>query len=113
MFFAPSKSRERAKIQIVRLSKTTDDIQIKTKMPNFSQEPAASSKAPNEDLKAMDVLCTFKIKIESQNLDHGYIKDKRPYPNQDQDKEWQNIKKSMRVGLELKLKQQVISVFKH
>ena len=28
-------------------------------------------------------------------------------------KEWQNIKKSMRVGLELKLKQQVISVFKH
>ena len=24
----------------------------------------------------MDVLCTFKIKIESQNLKQGYIKDK-------------------------------------
>ena len=23
----------------------------------------------------MDVLCTFKIKIESRNLDHGYIED--------------------------------------
>ena len=33
----------------------------------------------------MDVLCTFKIKIKSQNSDHGYIKDKQPYPNQDQD----------------------------
>ena len=38
-------------------------------MPNPSQEPPASSKAPNEDLKDMDVLCNFKIKIES----HGYI----------------------------------------
>merc|ERR1712114_169103 len=44
-----------------------------------------SSKAPNKDLKDMDVLCTFKIKIESRNLEHGYIKDKWPYPNQDQD----------------------------
>ena len=32
----------------------------------------------------MDVLCTFKIKIESQNLDHGCIKNQWPYPNQDQ-----------------------------
>ena len=50
-------------------SKTNDNIQIKIKMPIRSQEPSASSKAPNEDLKDMDVLCTFKIKIESQNLD--------------------------------------------
>ena len=42
-------------------------IQINIKMTNPSQEPPASSKAPNEDLKDMDVLCTFKIKIESQN----------------------------------------------
>ena len=55
------------------------------KMPNPSQEPPASSQAPNEDLKDMDVLCTFKIKIESQNSDHGCIKDQWPYPNQDQD----------------------------
>ena len=43
-------------------------------MPNPSQEPPVSSKAPNEDLKDMDVLCTFKIKIESKNWDHEYIK---------------------------------------
>ena len=57
------------------VSMTSDHIQIKIKMPNPSQEPLASSKAPNEDLKDMDVLCTFEIKIESQNLDHGFIKD--------------------------------------
>ena len=55
------------------ISKTRDHIEIKIKMPNSSQEPPVSSKAPNEDLKDMDVLYTFKIKIESQNLDHGYI----------------------------------------
>ena len=33
----------------------------------------------------MDVLCTFKIKIESQNSDHGCIEDHRPYRNQNQD----------------------------
>ena len=67
------------------LLKTNDHIQIKKKMPNPSQEPPASSKAPNEDLKDMDVLCTFKITIESQNFDHRYIKDQWPYLNQDQD----------------------------
>ena len=36
-------------------------IRIMIKMPNLSQEPPASSKAPDEDLKEMDVLCTFKI----------------------------------------------------
>ena len=48
------------------LSKTRDQIQIKIKMPNPSQKPQVSSKAPNQDLKDMDVLCTFKIKIENQ-----------------------------------------------
>ena len=85
MFFAPTKSRKRTKIQIMVVSKTSEYIQIKIKMPNPSQEPPASSKSPNEDLKDMDVLCTFKIKIESQNLGHGYIKDQRPYPDQDKD----------------------------
>ena len=56
-------------------SQTSGHIQIKIKKPNPSQEPQASSKAPNDDLNDMDVLCTFKIKIESQNLDHGYFKD--------------------------------------
>ena len=71
MFFALSKSRLRAKICIMGVSKTSDHIKIKIKMPNPSQEPPTSSKAPNEDLKDMDVLCTFKIKIESQNLEQG------------------------------------------
>ena len=34
-----------------------------------------SSKAPNKDLKDMDVLYNFKIKIESKNVEHGCIKD--------------------------------------
>ena len=42
-------------------------------------------KTQNEDLKDMDVLCTFKIKIESQNSEYGSIKDQCPYKNQDQD----------------------------
>ena len=47
------------------LSKTSDYIQIQMKMPNLSQEIPVSSKAPNQDLKDLDVLCIFKIKIES------------------------------------------------
>ena len=43
------------------------------------------SPSPNEDLKDMEVLCTFKIEIESQNSDHVYIKDQWSYPNQYQD----------------------------
>ena len=56
------------------VSKTSDHIQIKINMTNPSQEPPASNKAPNEDLKDMDLLCTFKIKIESQNLAYGVPK---------------------------------------
>ena len=67
------------------VSETSDHIQIMIKMPNPSQEPPASSKAQTEYLKDMDVLCTFKIKIESQNSEIGCIKDWVPYPNQDQD----------------------------
>ena len=52
-----------------RVSKTSDHIQIKMTMSNPSQEPPVSSKAQNEDLKYMDVLCISKIKIESKNLD--------------------------------------------
>ena len=59
--------------------KTSDHIQIKIKMPNHSQEPPASSKAPNQDFKDMDILFTFKIRIESQNQ----IKINIPDPNQE------------------------------
>ena len=67
------------------VTKTSDHIQIKIKMPNPGQEPPAPTKPPNQDLKDMFVLCIFKIKIESQNSDHGCVKDQCPYLNQDQD----------------------------
>merc|ERR1712082_456432 len=67
------------------VSKTSSHIPTKIKIPNPSQEPPVSSKAPNDVLKDMDNLFTYKIKMESQNSDHGCIKDHQPYPNQDQD----------------------------
>ena len=53
------------------ITKTCDYIHVMIKMPNPSQEHSMSSKAANEDSKDMDVLCTFKINIESQNLEYG------------------------------------------
>ena len=66
MFFAPLKSSYEAKIRNMGISKTSDYFQIKINMPDSDQEPPASSKAPNQDVRDMDVLCTFKIQIESQ-----------------------------------------------
>ena len=45
------------KIWIMSVLKTSVHIQIKIKMPNHSQEPPASFKAPHQDFKDMDVLC--------------------------------------------------------
>ena len=64
-----------AKIQNMGGSKTNDHIKIKNKMPDSCQELPGSSKAQNEDLKEMHVLCAFKIKIVSQNFEGGCIKD--------------------------------------
>ena len=69
------KIKIESQIWIIGISKTSDYIQIKIKMPNPSQESPASFKAPNDDLNDMDVLCTFNIKIGSQNLDLRCIKD--------------------------------------
>ena len=56
------------------------------KIQNPNQEPPASSKSQNQDLKDMDVLCTFKIKIEkygwSDTSDHIQIRIKMPIPRQ-------------------------------
>ena len=57
------------------VSKTSDHIQIKSKIPHPSQEPPVSSKTQNWDLTDMEVFSTFKIKIGSQNLEYGCIKD--------------------------------------
>ena len=67
------------------VSKTSDHIQIKIKMPNCSQQPPVSSKPPNEDFKDLYVLFTFKIKTESQNSKYICIKDQLSYLNQDED----------------------------
>ena len=50
------------------ISKTSDHIQIRIKMPNPSQEHPISSKALNQDLKDMDFLCMFKIKKERAKI---------------------------------------------
>ena len=65
--------------------KDSDDIQIMIKIPNPCKDPPVFSKVQNQGLKGVDFLCTFKIKLERQNLDHGCIKGQWPYPNQDQD----------------------------
>ena len=64
--------------------KTNDHIQTIIRMPYPSQEPPVSSKAPNKDID-MDILCTFKVKIESQTLAYGCTKDQWPYSNHYQD----------------------------
>ena len=55
--------------------KTSEHIKIYIKLQNPSQEPPVSCKAPNQDLKDINVLCTIKINIERKNLGHGCIKD--------------------------------------
>ena len=57
------------------VSKTREHIQIKIKMPNPSQEPTMSSKAPNQDLKDLYDLCTFKIKKKSKDLNQAPYQD--------------------------------------
>ena len=49
------QNQDSAKIWKNGVTKTSDHIQIKITMPNPSQDAPASSKAPNEDLKDMDV----------------------------------------------------------
>ena len=43
------------------VSKTSDLIQIKIKIPNPSIEQPVSSQAENEDLKDIDIFSTFRI----------------------------------------------------
>ena len=73
--FCTLKIKMESQIWIMGVPKTSDHIQIQIKMQNHSQEATISSKAPNQDLKDMDVLCIFKIKIESQNLENGCFKE--------------------------------------
>ena len=66
------------------VSKAKDLFQIKIMIPSPSLEHPVSSQAQNEDLKDINVLCTLKIKIESQYLGYGCTKDHWSYQNQEQ-----------------------------
>ena len=61
------------------VSKTSAHIKINIIISNPSQETPGFYKVPNQDLKDMDVLCTFKIMIKGHNLDHGFIRDQWRY----------------------------------
>ena len=61
------KIKTESQIWTMGISNTSEYIQIKINMPNSSQEPPASSKAPDEDFKDMDIICTLKTKIEIPN----------------------------------------------
>ena len=65
--------------------KNPDHIQINIRMETSNQEPPVSSKAPNRDLKEMDFLCTFKIKLVRPNMEHVYTLDQKLYTNQEKD----------------------------
>ena len=64
------------------VSKTSDHIHIKSRC----QTPVSNLEhTPELQSRTSMTWMSFKIKIESQNLEHGCIKDQWPYPNQDQD----------------------------
>ena len=85
MFIAPSKSRYRAKILIIGVSKTSHHIKIKIKMPNPSQKLLASSKSQNEDLEDSNVCCTFKIKRKRVKIWIMGVSVQWPHLNKNQD----------------------------
>ena len=66
MFFAPAKSRGRAEIWKRGISRTSDQIQIKMKIPNFSQKPSASSKSPNQELIDIRHGCSLYLKNQDK-----------------------------------------------
>ena len=84
-FLHLQKQETDAQIHNVGISKTSGHIQFKIKIHNSSQEPPKSLKGSNHDLKHTDILCTFKVKIESQNSEYGWTEDQWPYQNQYQD----------------------------
>ena len=73
--FGPSISFEKTNIWIRSLSEFENHIKNIIKIPNPNMEPPPSSKAPNQDSKNMEVLCTFKRYLECLQLDGGSIND--------------------------------------
>ena len=69
------KMRIESKSLNMGVSKTSNHIQIRIMMHNSSQESLAYSKAPNQNIKDMDVLCNSNTHIESQKSKNCSIKD--------------------------------------
>ena len=78
MFFAPSKSRKRAKIWIMVVPKASD-------------KPVASSETPNQDYRTWMLFAPSKSRKRakiwimgvSKTSDHIHIMIKMPYPSQE------------------------------
>ena len=68
------KINMKSQIWIMGVQNTSDQIKINIKMSSPSQEPPMSSKALNQDLKGIDVLCTLKINIGSKLWNMGVSK---------------------------------------
>ena len=68
---------------------TIGHIQIMTKIANPTQEPPVSLRIQNEDLKDMDVFCTFKTMMKSQKQKHQCIEP--PAPNNATNKDLKDI----------------------
>ena len=68
--FCPLKIKIENQNQIMGLLNTSDNIQIKMKMPNPCQEHPASSKVSKEDSMDIDVLYIFNIKITNPYREH-------------------------------------------
>ena len=72
------------------VSETSNRIKIMIKMPNPIQDPPASSKASNQDLKDRVVLCTLKSRqragiqkiVASKTKDYIQIKIQKQNPSQ-------------------------------
>ena len=75
-------------------------------VPDSKPQPWASNilQSPNQDLKDMDVLSTFKIKIESRNLQHWHTKEQWLYRKRDQDAKSQSGTSSILISPKAGLK---------
>ena len=93
------------------VSKTNGHIQITLKKQKTSQEPSTSSRALNQNIQDMDVHCTFKIKIESQNSNHGCIRGKWPHPDHYQDAKPKSGTPGVLQNLKLGLKRHECSLY--
>ena len=93
--FCNFKIKIESQIRIMVVAKNRDHIQIKIQMPNPSQEPSASSKAPNEDLKGHGCSLHLLNQDREQKFKSWCIKHQWPYPNQDPDAKPQSWTSSM------------------